>query len=424
MITRVEISNFRSIEHDSIDLARPLTLIVGPNGVGKTNLLLAMRFLKNALTLGPVRAIQVAGGLDQVFRMKARRTRECTIKVSVRIEQFPTPYRLEHIFFESANLEGIGGKEVSYEFCLSYSSEKKSLEIRSEVVKEIRDFDERIIYDRSNSEHVFAKPNVSNEEISTRLFLSSIDYLFTRPAFLSTYDTQLLAYLSFEVANVSDYNLNPFFLRSSSDLLSVEDIKYDGSGMSSYLYRLQRSTTTNFFSSGFHLRRIGNQEAWKDLRSRFSSVLPFVEKLAFNEDISSTNVDLKIKEINSPRQHNAGQVSDGTLKYIALVARILSADYSLIGLEEIENCLHPKAIRELISLVNEMASKFRVQFIITSHSETVLNQCEVDSILVARREADGATVYRVPTNSDTLSAELEAGGFGLGTYWGSHDGVE
>jgi AAA15 family ATPase/GTPase len=44
MLTRIEVSGFKSFESFGLDL-RPLTAIVGPNASGKSNLFDALRFL-------------------------------------------------------------------------------------------------------------------------------------------------------------------------------------------------------------------------------------------------------------------------------------------------------------------------------------------------------------------------------------------
>lgn len=44
MITRIAVSNFRSLRKVELDLG-PLTVLIGPNGSGKTNLVDALRFI-------------------------------------------------------------------------------------------------------------------------------------------------------------------------------------------------------------------------------------------------------------------------------------------------------------------------------------------------------------------------------------------
>ncbi len=57
------VEGYRSIRNATLDLL-PVTLLVGPNGVGKSNLLDAIFFFSDAITLGLPQAINLRGGLD------------------------------------------------------------------------------------------------------------------------------------------------------------------------------------------------------------------------------------------------------------------------------------------------------------------------------------------------------------------------
>ena len=60
-ITRVWARNFRSIEHAELDL-EPLTVLVGPNASGKSNLLDILGFLADAARHGLEAAVTRRGG--------------------------------------------------------------------------------------------------------------------------------------------------------------------------------------------------------------------------------------------------------------------------------------------------------------------------------------------------------------------------
>ena len=51
MITRLRISNFRSIEELDLEPGA-ITILVGPNGSGKTNVIHAIAFLRDAIKNG------------------------------------------------------------------------------------------------------------------------------------------------------------------------------------------------------------------------------------------------------------------------------------------------------------------------------------------------------------------------------------
>lgn len=102
------------------------------------------------------------------------------------------------------------------------------------------------------------------------------------------------------------------------------------------------------------------------------------------------------------------ECSDGTLVVFAIVAAMLSGgkDRSPICIEELENCLHPRAIEKLLRFLQEQSSKRQV--IITTHSPYLLNGVEPSSVLVAVVDDTGATHFEKPTNRKAISAILKS----------------
>ena len=66
-ITKVWAKNFRSIEYAELELD-PLTVLVGPNASGKSNLLDILGFLGDAVRDGLETAITRRGGIDSIGR--------------------------------------------------------------------------------------------------------------------------------------------------------------------------------------------------------------------------------------------------------------------------------------------------------------------------------------------------------------------
>ncbi|QHF30866.1 AAA family ATPase [Pseudomonas sp. R32] len=66
MLTTLAVANYRSINHLVLPLAR-LNVITGPNGSGKSNLYKALRLLAETAQGGVVNALAVEGGLESTF---------------------------------------------------------------------------------------------------------------------------------------------------------------------------------------------------------------------------------------------------------------------------------------------------------------------------------------------------------------------
>ncbi len=68
MLTSITLQNFKSFgEEQSIPL-QPITVLVGPNNSGKSNLVSLARFIRNAATAGAESAFEQEGGIEFVLR--------------------------------------------------------------------------------------------------------------------------------------------------------------------------------------------------------------------------------------------------------------------------------------------------------------------------------------------------------------------
>jgi predicted ATPase len=71
LIIKVWAKNFRSIEFGEMELS-PLTVLVGPNASGKSNLLDVLRFIADAVRDGLDEAITDRGGINSIGRRSSR----------------------------------------------------------------------------------------------------------------------------------------------------------------------------------------------------------------------------------------------------------------------------------------------------------------------------------------------------------------
>lgn len=89
-ISRVRLKNYKSIADCDVHLG-PLTILIGPNGTGKSNFLDALAFLARALETTPYEAIEERGGLNEILRRIPGPTDSFSIEVEVSV-----PWGFEH----------------------------------------------------------------------------------------------------------------------------------------------------------------------------------------------------------------------------------------------------------------------------------------------------------------------------------------
>jgi predicted ATPase len=86
MITRVYLKNFRGIAEESVDL-NTMTALVGKNGAGKSSFVDALRFVRDALTLGLEDAVLIRHGISALRRWAPTRPFDIEIVVDLRISR-------------------------------------------------------------------------------------------------------------------------------------------------------------------------------------------------------------------------------------------------------------------------------------------------------------------------------------------------
>lgn len=99
-----------------------------------------------------------------------------------------------------------------------------------------------------------------------------------------------------------------------------------------------------------------------------------VEDLEFPVDPTTGRVQLSLRE-SGGRRTSAYAASDGTLRFLAMLAALLSPSPvgSLYVFEEIDNGIHPSRLRLLIDLIERQTAQLRVQVLTTTHSPELLS---------------------------------------------------
>ena len=111
-------------------------------------------------------------------------------------------------------------------------------------------------------------------------------------------------------------------------------------------------------------------------------------------------VHLIIRE-RSDREISAHSASDGTLRFLAMLAALFGPDPAgLYFLEEIDNGIHPSRLNLLIDLIEKQTVKGKTQIIATTHSPELLSiigdtTFENTSVVCRLEDTDDAIIRRV-----------------------------
>lgn len=158
-----------------------------------------------------------------------------------------------------------------------------------------------------------------------------------------------------------------------------EFLRSDASNLAAYLYRLSKE----------------HPSVLDQIRRTIQLAIPIFDDFVFKPREKPTQeqeINLQWKQKNSDYVLWPSQLSDGSIRFICLVTTLLQPDPpSTLVIDEPELGLHPYAITLLGALLRS-ASK-RMQVIVSTQSVALLNEFEIEDLIVVDRE-DSGTVFK------------------------------
>jgi predicted ATPase len=144
----------------------------------------------------------------------------------------------------------------------------------------------------------------------------------------------------------------------------------------------------------FYLRE-RKRETYDLIVNTIQQGAPFFEDFALQPDrLNPTVIDLRWREKGTTYELGPHQISDGTLRFMALVTLLSLPPEDLPGImiiDEPELGLHPTAIGILADLVKAAAASSQV--IVSTQSVTLVNQLSAEDVIVVDRDG-GQSVFK------------------------------
>ena len=125
-----------------------------------------------------------------------------------------------------------------------------------------------------------------------------------------------------------------------------------------------------------------------------------VRDFEFPTDPITGRVQLAFRE-NNDRIVSAYAASDGTLRFLAMLAALLGENPArLYVFEEIDNGIHPSRMRLLLDLIEGQTAKNEIRVVTTTHSPDLLSivgndTFEHTSVISRRQDTDDAVIRRI-----------------------------
>ena len=372
MITKIELTNFKSHAHTVIEPGR-VTALVGPNGAGKSTVLQSLSVLMDLDIFSP----------DLYLDPSKELIRKGGDSVGIIAE----------------------GREEQNRWSLSLlSSNKEYCPITDIPTMKLPAWG------------IFLEGQFNDESV----FLTPIkDYSLKTPPILQVVFEAVgkYSYLKATSANLA----SPSYSEEIPPRISA-----DGYGLASTIANLMTSESDGHQAIVESLHQIVPMV--KNVRVRPAKV-PRTEKRVISIDGNDFPFDEKrevvgheiIFDTQTIKGLPAYAMSDGTLLALGLLTLLWSSpDAHLILLDDVEAGLHPLAQRQLMQVLNDFAKKHDRQIILTSHSPYIIDELPAEDVWVMATDKEGISrcnrlskhpdkdrALEVLTTGEFLSAEGE-----------------
>ena len=368
-INKISIKGFKSIRELNNFELRPLNIIVGANGAGKSNLIQVFRMLL-AMVQGSFQKFILENGGSDAFPFQGVKE---TKKINVEFEfESDSPYATGHNFYRFELTP-----TVNEQFLISEERKYKEQSWRSYGAESL----ESRLAEQKNEASVTGEWNGVGHFVYNAI-------------------SNWMVYHFHDTSNSSP-------MRRSEIVDDFNRLREDAGNIAPFLAHLKKS---NLIDGIVPKRNLTYQRIVDAVRL----VIPFFDD--FRLDIfhqgEAEKVKLSWKQAGSDYPMQPYHLSDGSIRFICLATALLQpTPPSTIIIDEPELGLHPEAIGILAELIKS-ASK-RTQVIIATQCPQLLDQFAIEDIIVAKRKEGASTFERL--NPDDYAQWLED--YSVGELW-------
>ncbi|MCI0536693.1 MAG: AAA family ATPase [Verrucomicrobiales bacterium] len=388
-IRKLQLSSFLSFAPDSpeTDLA-PLNVLIGPNASGKSNFIEAIELL-HATPTDFSEPIRIGGTAGEWLWKGASPLKPAAI---------------------TARLWGTNNvPELRYR--LAFTEARTRLEIVDEALEHSfksrpEETDVFFYYRYQNGHPVINVKEIVRDDAEQRVYVR-------RQLRRETLNPEQSV-----LSQRKDPDLYPEITRVASEFGRMQIFREWSFGRGAALRQAQPATLPGdnllptLVNLGLVLNDLEHRDCWPRFVELMRRFLPRFNRITTR--ILAGAVQIQLFENNLKVPVPATRLSDGTIRFVALLAILLRAEEaSLICIEEPELGLQPDAISILADLLVETSQK--TQLIVTTHSDNLVSELSdhANSIVVCEHDERGTLLQRL--EPERLREWLER--YSLGELW-------
>jgi predicted ATPase len=415
MLKKLILENWKSFRYAELYFD-PLTVLIGTNASGKSNLVEALEFLRRMATgetvdvalngdrsLPPIRG----GSQEAIFKVNqlSKPKRSFTLKIVVEENNQDYLYTIITAAFSLQIRKefiewGFQNKAILNQNDRFYSSQRSCLFTRNFKLSNydsINGVDSRTVLKN--------KPNVDIDNYQKLEAVKSDKYPDFYSQLKAVKSDEFINKFSSELRSILIINPLPDRMRDYSKL--SENLESDASNIAGVLAALPdekklevESTLSHYLE---HFPEGDIKKIWAEKVGRLG-----------------TDAMLYCQEEWQPGQIteiDARSMSDGTLRLLGILTALLTRpEGSLIVIEEIDNGLHPSRAELLVKILREIGTKRKIDLLITTHNPALLDALGpeiIPFVTVVHRDAEtGESKLTLLEDIENLPKLLATGSLG------------
>ncbi|MEQ9481364.1 AAA family ATPase [Coleofasciculus sp. F4-SAH-05] len=372
MLKKLILKNWKSFRDAELPID-PLTVLIGANASGKSNVIEALEFLKRTVSGKEIHA-SLAGD---------------SILPPLRGSVEEAPLRGESSFTLEISIQGNNQSDYLYSITVQT---KPNVQLEKESFNNYLNLDKiddciPLLKTKSGSSNfpgIGAKLKVShNNEYLEKLWARSQSIISqTSSLFNFQEENSINPFSDFQETIKNIYIINPIPSRMRDYSQLSDRLESDASNIAGVLATLSDKQKEEFESTvATYLRHLPErdiQRVWAEPVGRFG-----------------TDAMLYCKEEWKPgeiTEIDARVMSDGSLRFLAILTALMTRPKgSQIVIEEVDNGLHPSRVGLLLKMLKEIGEKRNIDILVTTHNPALLDALDpgmIPFVILAYRDAE------------------------------------
>ncbi len=398
MIRKIRIRGYKSLKNVEINLGE-LTVLIGPNASGKSNLFDILKLLSQAVGSGDLdeafdhhrgsrlEAFSLGEGGIEVMKDQGRASLEieAEVRLSPQIVKEVDRELLDLIEQDKAKASvglhsplGVS-RTYRYRIIVGIKTESGALRI----------LEEELVWLDSGAERQCEKQILHRSEERMRIShgvraggavrVSAQQISVSCRSLEGAYVIDMLAFTK-ELSRWRFHQLEPRAMKADASLKSTERLQENGADLAAFYNTLQ----------------VEDPRQFRFLKRSINTLLPSLEGIEVKQD-SQGMLQLSVIENGIP--YSIRVASEGTLRILAMLAifspKALESTTTL-GYEEPENGVHPRRLKLVANILQNAAQRRDgVQVLVTSHSPALPEFFEPASLIMCRKKGQ-ESVFEQP----------------------------